>query len=112
MIEVTGAADDLTPSGDLLWAIWPGAGRWDPRRRPLALAKSWGGRLVLDYPGLCTEPDLDVGAAIRANRRARGDRPGPRDSLLALRIAPVDQAGNVGAVERIVIDLDRVEPAW
>jgi hypothetical protein len=82
----TGVRDDHTPADSIAFAIWPAKGKLDAASL-LAIVPAWHGGLALGHPSICSPNNFTLAGK------------------LAVRIAPIDLAGNVGDPADVNVDL-------
>jgi hypothetical protein len=82
-----GPSDDRTPFDALAFAIWPAKGKLDAASL-LAIVPNYGAPLVLGNPSTCSPNNFSLVG-----------------KQLAVRIAPIDLAGNVGDPADVIVDL-------
>jgi hypothetical protein len=93
LVDEKKTMDDLTPPAALVYGVWVDDGKpFDATVVPLALVRSWSGKLYLGRKSECAP----------ANYVFSG-KPGP----VKLRVAPVDLAGHVGKPLALTIDVPK-----
>jgi hypothetical protein len=87
------ASDDKTGADDLVWGVWAGSAKFDPKAPMLALREAYkGGLFHLGRSSMCSPSSFDVPTTGKTSE---------------LWIAPIDLAGNIGTPAKVVIDLTK-----
>jgi hypothetical protein len=82
--------DRPAPEPDVVYGVWLADG-FDAKKPPVAYLRPWGDSVVLGHKSTCSPKNFDL----------------PAKGKLALKLAPVDAAGNVGTPADVVVDLDK-----
>jgi hypothetical protein len=91
-IQSGDASDDKTGADSIVWGVWAGSAKFDPKAPMVALREAYKGRFHLGRSSMCSPSGFDVPTTGKTSE---------------LWIAPIDLAGNIGTPAKVVIDLTK-----